>query len=66
MTPKGNDTPIAAFQVKDVAATQRKLREARIAATIIENEKRLRLSVSVFNTHEDVDKLLSALSPQSV
>jgi selenocysteine lyase/cysteine desulfurase len=63
VTPKGNDTPIAAFQVKDVAATQRKLREARVAATIIENEKRLRLSVSVFNTHEDVDKLMSALAP---
>src|SRR6266571_1064178 len=41
VTPKGNETPIVAFELTDVAATQKKLREARIAATIIENEKRL-------------------------
>jgi selenocysteine lyase/cysteine desulfurase len=62
VTPKGNETPIVAFELKDVAATQKKLRDARIAATIIENEKRLRLSVSVFNTQEDIDHLLLALS----
>src|SRR5436309_1603552 len=62
VTPKGNETPIVAFELTDAAATQKKLREARIAATIIENEKRLRLSVSVFNTQEDVDRLLTALS----
>ncbi len=62
VTPKSNETPIVAFELTDVAATQKKLREARIAATIIENEKRLRLSVSVFNTQEDVDRLLTALS----
>jgi len=61
VTPKGTETPIVAFELKDVAATGRKLRQAGIAATIIENEKRLRLSVSVFNTHEDIDRLLSAL-----
>jgi selenocysteine lyase/cysteine desulfurase len=66
VTPKGTDTPIVAFVVNDVAATQKKLRDARIAATIIDSEKRLRLSVSVFNTEEDIDKLLSALSPQSM
>jgi selenocysteine lyase/cysteine desulfurase len=62
VTPKGTETPIVAFELTDVAAAQKKLREARIAATIIENEKRLRLSVSVFNTQEDVDRLLTALS----
>jgi selenocysteine lyase/cysteine desulfurase len=66
VTPKGNETPIVAFQIKDVAATQKKLRDARIAATIIENEKRLRLSVSVFNTDEDIDRVVSALTPQSM
>ena len=65
VTPNGNETPIVAFQLKDVAQTQRKLKEAGIAATIIENEQRLRLSVSVFNTQEDVDKLLSALLAHS-
>jgi selenocysteine lyase/cysteine desulfurase len=66
LTPKGNETPIVAFELKDVAAAQKKLRDARIAATIIENEKRLRLSVSVFNTDDDIDAVVRALSPQSV
>jgi len=62
VTPKANDTPIVAYQLKDAAATAKKLRDARIAATIIDNERRLRLSVSVFNTQEDIDKLLAALA----
>jgi selenocysteine lyase/cysteine desulfurase len=62
LTPKGNETPIVAFALKDVEATQKKLRDARITATIIGNERRMRLSVSVFNTQEDVDRLLAALS----
>jgi selenocysteine lyase/cysteine desulfurase len=62
VTPKGNETPIVAYTLKDVAATQKKLADARIAATIIGNEKRMRLAVSVFNTQEDVDRLLSVLA----
>jgi selenocysteine lyase/cysteine desulfurase len=62
VTPKGNETPIVAFALKDVEATQKKLRDARVTATIIGNEKRIRLSVSVFNTQEDIDRLLSTLS----
>ena len=62
LTPKSNETPIVAFALKDVAATQKKLRDARITATIIENEKRMRLAVSVFNTQEDIDRLLGALA----
>jgi len=61
VTPPGNETPIVAFELKDVSATQRKLKEANIAATIIDRERRLRLAVSVFNNHSDLDRLLSAL-----
>ena len=61
VTPKSNETPIVAFQLKDVPDTTRRLREANIAATIIGDEKRLRLAVSVFNTHADIDKLVAAL-----
>jgi selenocysteine lyase/cysteine desulfurase len=61
VTPKGTETPIVAFQVKDVAATAKRLKQARVTATMIEREQRLRLSVSVFNTQEDIDKVLSAL-----
>ena len=62
MTPKGNETPIVAFQLKDVAATAQKLKRAGVTATIIDSEQRLRLSVSVFNTQADVDQLLNALA----
>jgi selenocysteine lyase/cysteine desulfurase len=62
VTPAGNETPIVAFEVKDVAATQQKLRQAGVVATMIEAEKRLRLAVSVFNTQADIDRLLGALS----
>ena len=33
----------------------------KVAGTIIANENRLRLSVSVFNTHEDIDRVVEAL-----
>jgi len=62
VTPLGNDTPIVAYQLKDAAATAKKLRDAKVAATIIEAEKRLRLSVSVFNTQQDIDRILNVMS----
>ncbi|MBI4477014.1 MAG: aminotransferase class V-fold PLP-dependent enzyme [Acidobacteria bacterium] len=65
LTPHGNETPIVAFRLKDVTGTRQRFRQAGIAATIIENEQRLRVSVSVFNTHEDIDRLVSALTAGS-
>lgn len=62
LTPKRNETPIVAFRVRDVAATRQKLRQAGVVATIIDSEQRMRLSVSVFNTHEDIDTLVRALA----
>jgi len=62
VTPKGNETPIVAFQLKDSTATAQKLKRAGVAATIIDGEQRLRLAVSVFNNQEDIDKLLTALT----
>ena len=62
LTPRGNETPIVAFQLKDPAATAAKLKAANVAATIIDAERRLRLAVSVFNTNEDIDRLLAALA----
>jgi len=65
VTPAGNETPIVAFRLNDVPATQRRLRQNRVTATIIENEQRLRLGVSVFNTDADIDALVRALGPAS-
>lgn len=62
LTPRGTETPIVAFEVKDAAATAGALKDGNVAATIIANENRLRLSVSVFNTHDDIDRVVAALS----
>jgi selenocysteine lyase/cysteine desulfurase len=61
VTPSGNETPIVAFELKDAGETGRKLKQAGVAATIIEREKRLRLAVSVFNNHADIDRVVAAL-----
>jgi selenocysteine lyase/cysteine desulfurase len=61
LTPRGTETPIVAFAVKDAAATAAALRTAKVAGTIIANENRLRLAVSVFNTHDDIDRVVDAL-----
>jgi selenocysteine lyase/cysteine desulfurase len=61
LTPRGTETPIVAFAVKDAAATEKALKEGRIAATVIANENRLRLSVSVFSNHDDIDRTVAVL-----
>jgi selenocysteine lyase/cysteine desulfurase len=62
LTPRDTQTPIVAFELKDTAATSKALQAGRIAATIIANENRLRLSVSVFNNHDDIDRVVSVLA----
>ena len=62
LTPLDTQTPIVAFELKDPAATSKAMQAGRIAATIIGNENRLRLSVSVFNNHDDIDRVVSVLA----
>jgi selenocysteine lyase/cysteine desulfurase len=61
LTPRGTETPILAFGVKDGAATSKALQAGKIVGTVVGNENRLRLSVSVFNTHEDIDRAVAVL-----
>jgi selenocysteine lyase/cysteine desulfurase len=61
LTPRDTPTPIVAFELKDTAATAKALQAGKIAGTIITNENRLRLSVSVFNNHADIDRVVSVL-----
>jgi selenocysteine lyase/cysteine desulfurase len=61
LTPKGTETPILAFELKNTDATNKALRAGKVVGTIIGNENRLRLSVSVFNTHEDIDRVVAVL-----
>jgi selenocysteine lyase/cysteine desulfurase len=61
LTPPSNRTPILAFALKDAAATAKALQAGKVVGTIIANESRLRLSVSVFNTHDDIDRVVEVL-----
>jgi len=62
LTPRGTETPILAFGLKDGAATSKALHDGKIVGTVVGNENRLRLSVSVFNTHEDIDRVVAVLA----
>ena len=61
LTPRSNPTPILAFALKDAAATNKALHDGKITATVVTNESRLRVSVSVFNTHDDIDRVVEVL-----
>jgi selenocysteine lyase/cysteine desulfurase len=65
LTPRTTETPIVAFGLKDAAATNKALHDGKVVGTIIGNENRLRLAVSVFNTHEDIDRAIAALGGRS-
>lgn len=65
LTPMGTETPIVAFELKDAAATAKALQAGKVAGTVIANENRLRLAVSVFNTHEDIDRTVAVLGGKS-
>lgn len=61
LTPSSTQTPILAFALKDPAAASKLLRDNKVTATVVANENRLRLSVSVFNTHDDIDRVVDVL-----
>ncbi len=61
LTPLDTNTPIVAFELKDAAATTKLLQGGKVVGTVIANENRLRLAVSVFNTHEDIDRTVAVL-----
>ena len=61
LTPIETQTPIVAFEVKDAAATTKMLQAGHVAGTVIANENRIRLAVSVFNNHDDIDKAIAVL-----
>ena len=62
LTPRGTRTPILAFGLTDTGATARRLQAGKVTGTIVSNENRLRLAVSVFNTHEDIDRAVAVLA----
>ncbi len=64
ITPKGTQSPIVSFQVKDVSATRARLKKANCIVTLGggETSGTMRISPSVFNNSADVDRLIAALS----
>lgn len=62
LTPPNTGTPIVAFRMSDPDDANRRLREATIRVSMASHEQRMRVSVSVFNTHDDIDRLVAALS----
>ena len=61
LTPRETETPIVAFELKDAAAASKMLQSGKVVGTVIANENRLRLAVSVFNTHDDIDRVVAVL-----
>ncbi len=61
LTPRDSETPTVAFELKDAAATSKALQAAKVVGTVVSNENRIRLAVSVFNTHEDIDRVVAVL-----
>lgn len=59
-TPRNNDSPTVTFGLKDATATAAQLKKSGIAITVRRDQ--MRISPSVFNNQEDIDKLLRALS----
>ena len=60
ITPPGIPTPIVSFLVEDEERLRAKLGKANVAAKVKWNQ--MRVSPSVFNRQEDIDRLLEALS----
>lgn len=61
LTPIETQTPIVAFELKDAAAAAKMLQAGHVVGTVVANENRLRLAVSVFNNHDDIDKVVAVL-----
>ena len=61
ITPKGNESPIVTFLLKDPKTTAERLRKANVELTLRFGNQ-MRIAVSVFNSSEDVDRLLQALA----
>lgn len=59
ITPKGTESPIVSFAVKDQAAAKAKLKKAKVVVTL---GGYMRVSPSVFNDMADVERLLEALA----
>jgi selenocysteine lyase/cysteine desulfurase len=62
ITPKGNESPIVSFVVKDPDAARARLKKAGVIVTLRSGDPgQMRVSPSVFNNLADVDRLVEAV-----
>ncbi len=61
MTPRDSGAPIATFLVRDVDQVRRKLHAAKVDVSL-EDDGRMRISPSIYNTRDDIEKLLQTLA----
>lgn len=64
ITPKGNESPIVTFRVRNGVATRAKLQKANVVVTlrVDPKESQMRISPSIFNNRTDIDRLVEALT----
>jgi selenocysteine lyase/cysteine desulfurase len=60
LTPSESQTPIVTFVVKDPEAVTRRLSRAKVEVKV--EQHYMRISPSIYNDQQDVDRLLNALS----
>ncbi|MBK9170656.1 MAG: aminotransferase class V-fold PLP-dependent enzyme [Bryobacterales bacterium] len=60
ITPHGNESPICSFVARDPGRTMEKLRAAGVHVAMRFGNK-MRISPSVYNNQQDIDRLLAAL-----
>ena len=60
MTPPDTPTPIVSFVVKEPEAVKAKLKKANVEAKVVGHY--MRVSPSVYNDEQDIDRLLKALA----
>lgn len=60
MTPQDAHSPIATFLVKDPAAIKQRLFKANVDVSV--ENGRMRISPSIYNDHNDIDRLLRVLA----
>ncbi|MCC6367511.1 MAG: aminotransferase class V-fold PLP-dependent enzyme [Bryobacterales bacterium] len=61
ITPKDNESPIVAFAVKDPKKVMEDMKKADVWVAMRFGNK-MRIAPSVYNSHQDVDRLLAALA----
>ena len=63
ITPKGNQSPIVTFRLKDPIAARTRLRKAGVIVSVRTGRNgQMRVSPSVFNNLADIDRLIEALA----